>query len=67
MDKDVNTLLVFDLCYYSNATGDYLNQHKEKYIGVSIQIGSKCGVTCFEEWFGMLATDRAFLISLPER
>ena len=33
VDKDVDTLLVFDSFYHSNATRDYLNQHKVKYIG----------------------------------
>ena len=33
MYKDVDTLLVFDSFYHSDATRDYLNQHKVMYIG----------------------------------
>ena len=29
VDKDVNTLLVFDSFYHSNATRDYLYQHNK--------------------------------------
>ena len=32
VDKDVDTLRVFDSFYHSNVTRDYLNQHKVKYI-----------------------------------
>ena len=33
VDKDVDTLLVFDSFYHSNATREYLNQQSVKYVG----------------------------------
>ena len=33
VDKDIDTLHVFDSYYHSNATRVYLKEHKVKYIG----------------------------------
>ena len=35
VDKDIETLLVFDSFYHCNAARVYLNEHKVKYIGTS--------------------------------
>ena len=38
VDKDVNTLLIFDIFYYSNATSVYLKEHRITYIGATTRI-----------------------------
>ena len=49
VDKDVDTLLVYDSYYYSHATRVYFNKHKVNYIRASTPIGSRFSAKCYGE------------------